>query len=99
MELGIVSICIQECSSGEIRAELIEEGLEADIEVIGHTIRSLIALASGANLQWSLVWDTSDERDIDDDELAGTKAVEGLQIKNQANTWIRWVTMLSGYAD
>ena len=78
MELCIVSICIQECRSRETGAELVQEGLEADIEVIGNTICSLIALAPGANLQGSLVWDASDERDIDDNELASTKAVEGL---------------------
>ena len=81
MELCIVSICIQECSSRETRAELIQQGLETDIEVIGNTIRSLIALAPSANLQRSLVRDASDERDIDNNEFAGTEAVEGLQIQ------------------
>jgi predicted RecB family nuclease len=75
VELCIVGICVEEHRAREVGVELVEEVLKAKVELIGHVVGALIALATCAELQGSLVRDATDEGHIDDDELPGTEPI------------------------
>ena len=51
MELDVVAISVEECGSGEIGVKLIDKRLKKSIELARDSVRPLIALPFGSQIQ------------------------------------------------